>query len=66
MEDEWAYLENELGLEPIGTCGDASGDERKMRNELLKIKPHALVADCWSHQVCCSNIWRSAVCLINW
>ena len=51
MEDEWAYLENELGLEPIGACGDASGDERKTRNELLKLKPHALIADCWSHQV---------------
>ena len=27
MEEEWAYLENELGLELIGACGDASGDE---------------------------------------
>jgi hypothetical protein len=44
MEDEWAYLENELGLEPIGACGDASGDEWKMRNELLKLKPYALIA----------------------
>jgi hypothetical protein len=30
MEDEWAYLKNELGLKPIGACGDTSGDERKM------------------------------------
>ncbi|KIM74918.1 hypothetical protein PILCRDRAFT_92347 [Piloderma croceum F 1598] len=50
MVDKWVYLENELELEPIGACGDALRDEWKMRNELLKLKPHALITDCWSHQ----------------
>jgi hypothetical protein len=62
MEDEWTYLETELELEPIGACGDASGDERKMRSELLKVKPHALLADCWSHQVrLYSHVWQDCL-----
>jgi len=51
MKEEFDYVENELGLKPIGACGDASGDERKCRLLFLKENAWALVADCWGHQV---------------
>jgi hypothetical protein len=50
MRLEWEMLE-EMGLEPIGACGDAAGDGAKMRRLLKAEKPHALIADCWTHQV---------------
>ena len=51
MKEEFDYLENELGLKPIGICGDASGDERRCRADFLQENPWALIADCWGHQV---------------
>jgi hypothetical protein len=51
MKEEFDYLENELGLRPIGACGDASGDERRCRLEFWKEFPWVLIADCWAHQV---------------
>ena len=50
MRAEWEALE-EMGLEPIGVCGDAAGDGGKMQQSLVREKPHALIADCWGHQV---------------
>jgi len=50
MREEWEYLENELGVIPIGLAGDAGLDERSARGGFLKENPHALIADCWSHQ----------------
>jgi hypothetical protein len=50
-KEEWDHLENDIGVVPIGICGDASGDERKMRSDFLKEKLWALIADCWGHQV---------------
>lgn len=35
---------------PIGLAGDAGPDERSARGGFLKENPHALIADCWSHQ----------------
>jgi hypothetical protein len=50
MKVEWEALAA-MGLEPIGACGDAAGDGSKMRRLLRVKKPHALIADCWTHQV---------------
>jgi hypothetical protein len=50
MRAEWEALE-EMGIQPIGVAGDAAGDGGKMRRLLKAEKPHALIADCWTHQV---------------
>jgi hypothetical protein len=52
MKEEFDYLENELGLNPIGVCRDVSGDEQRCRADLRKEHPSVLVADYWAHQVC--------------
>ncbi len=50
MKEELEHLK-QLGTHPIGVVGDASGDERKARQLILKDNPSLLVADCWAHQV---------------
>ncbi|KAF8221863.1 hypothetical protein L208DRAFT_1382084 [Tricholoma matsutake] len=47
---EWEALE-EMGIQPIGVAGDATGDGGKMQRLLKAEKPQALIADC-----CFSNI----------
>lgn len=59
MKEEFNYLENELGLKPIGVAGDASGDERRCRLDFGKENPWALLADCWGHQVLSTCYFQS-------
>ncbi|KAL6303689.1 ribonuclease H-like domain-containing protein, partial [Sparassis latifolia] len=52
MEEEYRYITNTLKLEFIGLCSDAGSNERKGHILFLQKYPWALVADCWSHQIC--------------
>ncbi|TFY78156.1 hypothetical protein EWM64_g5859 [Hericium alpestre] len=52
MEAEYDNLVNDLHFRCIGIAGDAAGDERRARMDLMKKHLHLLVADCWAHQIC--------------
>ncbi|TFY79124.1 hypothetical protein EWM64_g4889, partial [Hericium alpestre] len=52
MVTEYEYLTTQIGLKCIGIAGDAAGDERKARLDMLREHPNLLIADCWAHQIC--------------
>ncbi|THH07907.1 hypothetical protein EW145_g3063 [Phellinidium pouzarii] len=51
MDSELDYMTKVLLLLVIGICGDASGDERAARLQMLAKYPYLLIADCWAHQI---------------